>query len=242
MSHNSLSMFLNLGDGARPKLVRNSLKEQTIDRLRDDIVRARIPPGTALVEREVAEELAISRAPVRDALMELEREGLVESRGNRRYVIQLCEEDVRELYQVRRALETLAVRLATRNTCPENCAALLAGVRVMREAVANRDIADHVGADMQMHRLIWEQAENRHLFRMLTSMFGPILMFVSNNAEAYDWGETLTLHEDLVACVNSGDEEAAVESIERHIDEASERSLGLFPTPQAPADAGDAHD
>ena len=221
-------MFLNLGDGARPKLVRNSLKEQTIDRLRDDIVRARIPPGTRLVEREVAEQLAISRAPVRDALMELEREGLVETRSNGRYVIQLSEEDVRELYQVRRALETLAVKLATRNTCPENRAALLAGVRVMREAVANRYRADHVAADVQMHGLIWEQAENRHLFRMLSSMFGPILMFVSNNAEAYDWSETLALHEDLVACVNNGDEEAAVRSIERHIEQASERSLGLF--------------
>jgi len=233
MSDNSLSTFLSIADGRRPRLVRNSLKEQTIDLLRDDIVRGRIPPGTKLVEREVAELMGVSRAPVRDALMELEKEGLVETRAHGRYVIQLSERDVQELYQVRLALEALAVRLAARHTCPENRTALLEKLEAMREAVARKDRAGHVRGDVEMHWLLWQQADNRHLFKMLGSMIGPVFMFVANNADAFDWQETLELHEELVACVNAGDEKAAAESMVRHLDNAISRSLRVFGAPKA---------
>jgi len=59
-------------------------------------------------------------------------------------------------------------------------------------------------------------------------MIGPVFMFVANNASAYDWEETLALHEDLVACISAGDVTAAAESLERHLDNALHRSLEVF--------------
>jgi DNA-binding GntR family transcriptional regulator len=230
MEQNSLLTLLDEHLENQPALARKSLKDQAVDLLRDYIVGGSIPPGTKLVEREVADLLGISRAPVRDALMELEKEGLVVSRPSGRYVIELTERDVRELYQVRLALERLAAELAAQNSCPENCAALTAKLEAMRAAVAQGDRARYVAADVEMHWLVWKQADNEHLLHMLNSLIGSVFMFVSNNADEYDWQEALALHEDLAESVNSGDAVAAGKSIERHLDNALQRSLRIFQT------------
>jgi len=196
--------------------------------LRDQIVGGRIPPGSKLAEREVAELLGISRAPVRDALLELEKEGLVVTKPNGRYVIELGKQDIRELYQVRLALEKLAVELATQNNSPEKIAALLATQKEMQKAVESQDRSAYIRCDVETHCLIWQQANSRHLLRMLSSMIGPVFMFVANNAEAFDWNETLDLHDELVTRIISGDTHAAVKSIERHLDNALHRSLQVF--------------
>lgn len=210
------------------KLQRLNLKDQAADVLRDQIISGQIPTGSKLVEREVADLLGISRAPARDALMQLEKEGLVISKSDARYVIELTERDIRELHAVRLVLERLAVELATRNTNPRNRAAQLATLKLMAEAITNRDRAAFARADVEGHTLIWEQADNIHLKNTLHSMIGPIFMFMANSAEFYDWEETYDLHRDLVECINSGDLAAAQSSIERHLQNSCERSVGVF--------------
>jgi DNA-binding GntR family transcriptional regulator len=212
------------------KLQRANLREQATDLLRDCIVSGLIPPGSKIVEREVAEWLGISRAPARDALMDLEKEGLIVSRPDARYVIEPDEKDIRELHQVRRLLERLAVELAARRTSPDNQAALLSTLATMEQAVQRRDYAAFAKSDVEIHDLIWQQADNRHLQRALRSILGPISVRIASNAERFDWDETLQLHRELVQCINAGDAEAARESLERHIDSSLERSLRFFQT------------
>jgi DNA-binding GntR family transcriptional regulator len=207
---------------------RGLLKNQAVDRLRDAITGGRILPGTKLVERELAALLGISRMPVHEALVELEKEGLVVSRPDARYVIELTEKDIVQLYQVRLALERLAVTLAAQNINASNRAALNALLDSMRSAVATGDRAAYSRSDVETHRLIWQQSGNQHLQRTLNSMIGPVFMFVAVNAEEYDWRETLRLHEELVVYVSAGDADAAVKSIERHLDNALHRSLRAF--------------
>jgi DNA-binding GntR family transcriptional regulator len=210
------------------KLLRVSLKDQAADILRDRIISGEIPPGSKLVEREVAEQLGISRAPARDALMQLEKEGLVVSKSDARYVIELTERDIRELHAIRLVLERLAVELAAQNSNDRTRAAQSAMLKKMEEAVANRDKGAFARADVEGHTLIWEQAGNLHLKNTLHSMIGPMFMFMANSADYYDWNETLELHRDLVRCINNADREAAKASIERHLQNSCERSLGLL--------------
>jgi DNA-binding GntR family transcriptional regulator len=213
---------------APPSLERNLLKDRATKLLRDYIISGRIHPGARLVERVVARQLGISRAPVRDALIQLEQEGLVVSKSDGRYVVELSERDVRELYQVRRRLERLAVELATQNTSPENRAALLVKLQEMRDAVSHKDRYAYTTNDVETHCLIWRQADNRRLLEILNTMLGPIFMFVASNAFHYDWNETLELHEDLANSINSGDVDLAVASLDRHVDSALHRSLQIF--------------
>lgn len=221
------SSSLNL-EIPRHQLDRPTLKEQAATLLRNAIISGKILPGTKLVEREVAEYFGISRAPARDALMQLEKEGLVISRPDARYVIELSERDIRELHEVRLALETLAVQLATRNTCEENREAQQGVLAEMEVAAIAEDGDAFAKADLEGHALVWKQADNQHLENTLRNMLGPIFMFMANATEYYDWQETLELHRNMVECIASGDESDATDSIRRHLANSRERALGIF--------------
>jgi DNA-binding GntR family transcriptional regulator len=228
MTQNLLSLNTNDNKSQRITLERTYLKDQVTDLLRDYLIGGRIAPGTKLVERDIAEQLGISRAPVRDALMELEKEGLVISKPNGRYVIEPTGQDVKELYQVRLVLEKLAIELSIQNRTGENCAALSAKLAEMKEAVIKNDRLTFARSDMELHDLIWQQSGNRHLWETLSTMSGVIFLFAANNADYYDWDEAYQLHEDLVRDINSGDVEVAFKSLERHVEKTIQRLLGLY--------------
>ena len=197
-----------------------SLREQAAGQLRDYIITGSLRPGTKLVEREVANALGISRVPVREALQQLEEEGLVISRSNARYVIQLTGGNVGELTQVRLVLEKLAVELAARNTSPQDHAVLLTKVEEMRQAFARRDLRALIKNDLETHRLIWTQSRNPYLIKALNSVVSPIFTtFMAIDVERYRWGieEVLESHENLVTAIRAGDAPLAVERIEGHI-------------------------
>lgn len=210
------------------KLERNLLGDQIVDLLRERIIGGRLRPGTPLVERELAAQLGVSRIPVRDALMQLESEGLVVAKSNGRCVIEITERDIHELYQVRLVLEKLAVRLAAENASEADIAALCNKAQEMQRAIADNDRLAYRRNDLETHRLIWEMSGNAHLVRTLHAMLGPIFMLVSRHADHFDWSETRSLHEELITCICAGKADGAEVSIERHIENAHQRSLKLF--------------
>ena len=116
--------------------------------------------------------------PARDALMDLEREGLVVSRPNGRYVIELHSKGIEQLFEIRLVLERLAVSAAANNHSEQNCAALRANLEQMAAAIMRNDRDAYVRADLEAHQLIWYQANNPYLLRMLNSIVGPIFMVI----------------------------------------------------------------
>jgi len=207
------------------RLDRSLLKDQATDAIRDLIIKGEIEPGTKLVERELADHLGISRMPIQIALTQLEREGLVITRPDGHYVIEITQRDIRDLYKVRLILERGAVEMAAEKTSPQNAQQLIKLQQELAAAVTRKDHHRYVELDVEMHRTIWCQADNPHLLKALNAMIGPIFMFIANNAEHFNWGDTLNLHEDLVSSINSGDPLCAGESIARHLDNALHRSM-----------------
>lgn len=211
------------------KLDRNSLKDQSTELLRASIISGRIPPGTKLAERELADLLGISRMPARDALMDLEHEGLVISKPNGRYVIELSKADVQNLFQVRLELEKLAVTLAAQHRSPEHCAILQANLQKMQAAIAHSNREAYVRSDLEAHELIWQQARNPYLLKMLHSIIGPIFMFIASHTDSQtDWHETLQFHKDLAAAICDGDAVRAQQSIKEQLENSLELSLRVF--------------
>ncbi len=232
----SLSNLLSSSDLRPVQLDRNSLKDQTTELLRSYIISGRIPPGTKLVEREVADLLGVSRMPARDALMDLEREGLVISRPNGRYVINPDEPIIRHLFQVREALESLAVAQAAAHASPENCAALQQSLERMRAAIRRYDRDGYVLSDLAAHQLIWQQARNPYLIKMLNSILGPIFMFIASHTDYQpDWYETLQMHEELTAHLCAGRADQAVQSIRAQLTNSLRLSLEVFERKRAAA-------
>jgi DNA-binding GntR family transcriptional regulator len=223
-------------------LERSGLSENVSEFIRGSIVSGRIRPGTRLVEHQLASSLGISRVPVREALIQLERAGLVVSRPNGRYVLEISERDIAQLYEVRLVLERLAVGRAAQNITPERAAALRRTLAQMAEADARQDLAAHVQADFELHQLIWRQADNPHLLNALRTLAGPIYMFMANDPPGHDsrpdyWAHTVGVHEGLVESIAAGDEARAVASIEDHIADSVRRARSGFAAPGAIAPA-----
>jgi DNA-binding GntR family transcriptional regulator len=223
-----------LADNNELKLNRNLLKDQVSEILRDNIINGTILQGAKVVERELAGLLGVSRVPVRDALMQLEAEGLVVSKPSGRYVIRLTERDVRELYQIRIVLEKLAVDLVIEKASDQDLCLLSKKLDEMRYAVDIKDTRTYVQDDVEIHRLIWDLSDNTHLQRIFNSMMGPIFIFAANHARVYDWGVTLSLHEDLISSILKRDTAQTHKAVECHMDDALQRSLGLLAQQSTP--------
>lgn len=205
-----------------PQFVPNMIKDQVADLLRQYIIMGRLPSGCKVTEREIARILGIGRMPARDALMALEHEGLVVSRSDGRYVIDLAEKDVRNIYIVRRPLERTAVELAAQNTNSANQALLNLKLHALQQACEMQDAKATTPADLALHEEIWRQSNNDFLIRLLESMRGVIYTLVMQGSLYGDrnWEGLYNNHNDLVQLINRGDWQPAG----RHMEEQLERS------------------
>jgi len=205
---------------------RSSLKEQATELLRDLIVSGKIKPGSKITERDVADLLHISRMPARDALMDLERYGLIVSKPGGRYVIELTEIDIRRLYQLRLVLEKMALELTIAQLSPEGLTLLEGKLNDMRASIAKGDIVAYTASDLELHKIIWQLADHPYLLNMLESMIGPIFMFIASQASIVeDWQESLQLHERMVKQIAERDSAAALKTMEAHTNHSLELCL-----------------
>jgi DNA-binding GntR family transcriptional regulator len=222
-------MLRNVDQSAILQLDRSLLREQVANVLRDLIVSGRIAPGTKITERDVADLLKISRMPARDALMDLEHEGLIVTRPGGRYVIQLSEKEVRDLYQVRIALEKLAIAEAVKANSPDIQAALQSKLDKMAAAIRENDQDAYTSSDIELHQEIWQMSNNHYLIDMLTSITGPIFMFIATQTQFDDdWNETLELHQRLVGAICAQNLELALDSISEHMQRSVNLALLAF--------------
>lgn len=216
------------------RLDRALLKDRAAGMLRDYIGSGRIPEGTKLTEREVSRLLGISRMPAHEALTILEAEGLVVSRPDGRYVIELTEKDVRDIHALRCTLEQLAVELAAANANPKNRATLQTRLQALEEAVGSGNPEACTKCDMALHRAIWQQAENPHLLRVLDSVLGAIFV-LADRVKLYgseDFERMLSGHRKLVEHVVAGDGHGAARVLETHLKSSLAESLRTFQIPR----------
>jgi DNA-binding GntR family transcriptional regulator len=208
---------------------RSLLKDQVTHLLRQMIVSGQIPAGTKITERQVAHLLNISRMPARDALMALEGQGLVVNKPDGRYVIELNESEIRQLFQVRLVLEKLAVELAMQNINEPNSLALQARLEDMAQAIEINDSSAYIASDLAIHELIWQQAGNPYLLDMLHSISGLIFMVISTQTNLEkDWHTTFELHEMLVEGLRTANLPSALQSLNRHMTHSLQLALQVF--------------
>ncbi|MET7395932.1 GntR family transcriptional regulator [Dactylosporangium sp. NPDC005572] len=140
-----------------------ALGDQLAEVMRDQIVRRAVQPGTHLVEDALAAQYDVSRGPVRDALRQLESQGLVESRRRGYFVVGLSQRDIEDLYELREAIEVVAVTRAIEAATPEQMKAGRDIVKAMIDAADRSNAADFARADLRFHALLYQMGGNRRL-------------------------------------------------------------------------------
>jgi DNA-binding GntR family transcriptional regulator len=239
MPEESLSGGAMLGLTPPPK---RSLADDVVDRLRDAILHGSFKPGEPLREEQLAAMLDVSRGPVREALVQLEREGLVLVRRHRgATVARLSRGDLEEVYSLRLALERLAtqraVQLATEQDFKAMEEVLEAFDIVLSRRPSEKEVAE---LDVRFHDLIYRAARHQRLYESWANLRSQIYIFLlSRNVANRDFREiTVKAHAELLETLRSRDEARAVLAIEDHLRGAYDRVVQAFS--KADADGEDA--
>ena len=205
-------------------LDRSTLRERALQALRSAITSGRYRPGDHLGEVDLATHLGVSRGTVREALRHLQQEGLVTA-GNRGMlrVNEISPTEVRELFRVRAALESLAVTEIIRS------ADRARAVDALREALARLestegDFAANLEADLNFHLLLCRLSGNSMLVDAWRYLEGRVRVTIMN----YESDEKPTMmsrdrHLPVVQAIESGDIDAAVSVVEQHMAFAAEQ-------------------
>ncbi|MEN3360787.1 MAG: hypothetical protein V7637_4769 [Mycobacteriales bacterium] len=197
-------------------LGRSLLSDQAYALLRDQLLAAEHAPGTRLVESEIARRLAVSQAPVREALRRLAHEGLVLQLPHRgSFVARLSAEEARKAYAVRAALEVVAVDGVVESDDPELIPNLVTALEedlaTMVAAADRDDIAAFVAADAEFHRTVWETSGNELLGRIwpMVEVAMRNLTVVSNRLYYDRLSDVAATHRPLVEALRRRDPAAA---------------------------------
>lgn len=205
-------------------LTKTNLREQALASLRTAITSGQLAPQTPMVETELSEQLQISRGTLREAMRQLQQEGLLVF-GPRRglYVRHLDAKDIGEIFAVRAALEGLAAatlaQSPTRDEAVEHLRGLLA---TMTEAVANEDLAGRIEADLAFHRGMCELTGNETLVHSWQSLEGSIRMSIMYAGTERAMGNMdVARHDAVVDAIATGDRGAAARSVYEHLEWAA---------------------
>ena len=197
---------------------RRRLADEVYDQLIKAILANEITHDDVLVQEKLAAELQISRTPVREALMRMEREGVLEvsHRGSFR-LYRMTHREVHELYQARAAIEGQAARILSVNHTDEMIVELRAFID-REEDLKSLTVQDYFHANRNIHRRFVELANNRFLLEMFDMIWGKALAFqlfatIGNT----DLSKSLGDHMKLVDVITTGDKTATLEVFTQHI-------------------------
>lgn len=201
-----------------------SLAEHAADRIREQILAGGLRQGEHLVEARVAEQLNVSRGPVREAFKLLRAQGLVMEEPRRgTFVVTLSARDVREIYGLRAAIEGRAARLIAERPDPGVIAELRSRVEAIEWATGRGDVVAVFREDLSFHDAMCRLSGNARLhevFQRYVPMLRALLRLDERMHASLE--DMVGLHAELVEAIASGDVDGSVAAFEAHCDESGE--------------------
>lgn len=198
-------------------------------RLTTAILSGQLGPGERLREELLAEMMGVSRGPIREALVQLERQGLIVIRRNRgAFVARLSREDVDEVYSLRLAIERFAMQRAVLYADEDDLAEMQALVDSMSDYIegniSEQDAAQH---DIDFHDIIYRASKHQRLYKCWANLRPQIhIMLLSRNVANSDFRDQAAVgHQGLLDSLRVRDEGLALQLIDVHLQMAYDRVI-----------------
>ncbi|MEN6496439.1 MAG: GntR family transcriptional regulator [Thermoguttaceae bacterium] len=219
-----------------------SLAQLAYQRIRQRLLASDFPVDQRISETVLASQLGISRTPVREAIRRLQSEGLLcQVPRSGTFVVRLDRSEIIEVYEVRRALECLAVRTAARQMAAKDCDKLqmlademLAAIKTMRDAghevLGGEPLQRYLKADLAFHMLLLQAGGNRMATKIVAdarirdSVFGQRTHHRTLHHVAWVW----LVHARIARAVRRRDPQAAHHWLHRHIRASMRDALAAF--------------
>lgn len=208
------------------------LRDVVFNTLRQEILTGRLKPGERLMEIHLANKLGVSRTPIREAIRKLELEGLVimiPRRGAE--VAQITLKSLKDVMEVRCALDVLAIELACERMDAETLANLLAACENFSTAVQTKDTRKMAEADVAFHDIIVHSTGNTRLIQLVNNLSEQMYRYRFEYLKDITSHEMLEKeHEEMYQSILKKDKVSAAEVVRKHIrnqEEAIIRQLRL---------------
>jgi DNA-binding GntR family transcriptional regulator len=221
----------------RPRLQENSnkntplsIREKTYNHLKARVLAGAFTPGERLIEEQLAEDLGVSRTPIREALHTLELEGLVkplETRGF--YVSRDSREEMEDLFDIRSVLEGYALRIACERMDEETLARLEAIIQKAEEALQRESIAEVFDWNTQFHDTLHQLVVHKpRLHQLMVDMRMYVLRYRKDTLHHHESAQrTIDGHRKLILALGLGDPDLCERLMRQHIEEAKEDALRM---------------
>lgn len=203
------------------------LREIVYEELKTLILTGQIHPGMRLMEEELAEEMGVSRTPIREAIRKLEKEGLITIEPRRgAYVSQMSTEDMVDILEVRQNMEGLAARLAALRMSGEEKQKLVEMADRYGKAVSDGNMEEMIRCDTAFHHMIVEATGNRILIKMVEQLQELVLRFRYLYYDNFKRAEQMIReHEQIYSAIMEENAEAAGDAADLHIQRLKEMVL-----------------
>jgi DNA-binding GntR family transcriptional regulator len=179
-------------------------------------------PGQQIYEAELAKTLNLSRGPIREALLQLEKESLVQHVFNRGwFVIELAPEKLREIIGLRAVLEVVALKLVKQNATPRELKRLQKIQMGMVAAHERQDIDAAIRADFDFHQELWKICGHKVLEDTLKTITTPYFAFfrvtrLQDPVDVANYGESIKNHQEILEFLAGNSDKTAERCIEHH--------------------------
>lgn len=196
------------------------LRDVVFNTLRQAILRGELKPGERLLEIHLANKLGVSRTPIREAIRKLELENLVIMVPRKGAVVaEITEKSLRDVLEVRRALEALAVKLACEKIQDQEIEELKVAAKEFEEALKTGDVTAFAEADVKFHDIIYRTTDNQRLIQLLYNLREQMYRYRVEYLKRGDSHETLLAeHQHIIKMIASRDVDRAVEAVCAHVD------------------------
>ena len=196
------------------------LRDVVFNTLRQAILRGELKPGERLMEIQLANKLGVSRTPIREALRKLELEGLVNMVPRKgAEVADITEESLRDVLEVRKALEELSVQLACEKITEEEIEELKRVAERFKDTLNDQDVTKIAEADVAFHDVIYTATDNQKLILLLNNLREQMYRYrveYLKKEEAYP--QLIAEHEELIDNISKRNKEEATRIMCEHID------------------------
>lgn len=196
-----------------------NLSDHVVRIIRKMILNGSLRPGEKINQAQLAEQLQISRGPVREALRLLQNEGLIKHETNRgTFVTTLSEQDAYEIYTLRALLEEKAAFLAMDHLTDRDFAQLESLLEEFQSAHENQDLEIQAQCDIRFHRIIVEASQHQRLIRMhqqLDTQVGAMFLTVANILPVRA-SQVVDNHRKLLVALTSSDRKGASKEFSNH--------------------------
>lgn len=202
------------------------LRQIVYNKIRDAIIMGIIKPGDKLSETELAQTLAVSRTPIREAIRQLAQTGIVKLIPRKGAFVTLpTEKDVNDLYEVRIALESIAVRNICKNPPKEK---LLRFREYFLSVDENTDSNEFLEQDTAFHYFLRMSCDNRFLNQFLMETFDLIQLYRHYSIMGVNLKESAMEHVRIIDAILAGNEEEATRLLAKHLEGARDDLLSFL--------------